>query len=68
MTRRPLTIAAGLADKPPTDWPKYDPAKPDTDFQLHQAIVLLRRMAVGPANVVPTGQKVPRQSVSRSPA
>jgi carboxyl-terminal processing protease len=68
MTRPPLPIAAGLADKPPADWPKYDPTKPDTDFQLHQAIVLLRRMTVGPANVVPTGQKVPRQSVSRSPA
>ncbi len=68
MTRPPLPIAAGQADKPPADWPKLDPNKPDTDFQLHQAIVLLRRMAAGPANVVPTGQKVPRQSVSRSPA
>jgi carboxyl-terminal processing protease len=68
MTRPALQIAAGLTDKPPSDWPKYDPTKPDTDFQLHQAIVLLRRMTVGPANVVPTGQKVPRQSVSRSPA
>jgi carboxyl-terminal processing protease len=67
-TRPPLPIAAGLADKPPTDWPKLDPNKPETDFQLHQAIVLLQRMAAGPANVVPTGQKVPRPGVARSPA
>jgi carboxyl-terminal processing protease len=68
MTRPPLPIAAGLADKPPQDWPKFDPNKPETDFQLHQAIVLLQRMAASPGNVVPTGQKVPRQAVSRSPA
>ena len=68
MTRPPLPIAAGLADKPPGDWPKLDPNKPDTDFQLHQAMVLLQRMVASPGNVVPTGQKVPRQAVSRSPA
>jgi carboxyl-terminal processing protease len=68
MTRPPLPIAAGLADKPPTGWPKLDPNKPETDFQLHQAMVLLQRMMAAPANVVPTGQKVPRQAVSRSPA
>jgi carboxyl-terminal processing protease len=69
MTRAPVAAAAGLADKPPKDWPKYDPDKPDTDFQLHQAIVLLHRMMPSPANVVPTGQKVlPRQSAPRSPA
>ncbi|MGA3400451.1 MAG: S41 family peptidase [Acetobacteraceae bacterium] len=68
MTRPPLPIAAGLADKPPKDWPKLDPNKPETDFQLHQAIVLLQRMTAGSANVVPTGQKVPRPSIARSPA
>jgi carboxyl-terminal processing protease len=68
MTRPPLPIAAGLADKPPADWPKLDPNKPETDFQLHQAMVLLQRMVASPGNVVPTGQKVPRQAVSRSPA
>jgi carboxyl-terminal processing protease len=68
MTRPPLPIAAGLADKPPAGWPKFDQDKPDTDFQLHQAIVLLHRMAAAPATLVPTGQKVPRQTVSRSPA
>ncbi len=67
-TRPPLPIAAGLADKPPADWPKLDPNKPETDFQLHQAIALLQRMVAQPANVLPTGQKVPRQAVSRSPA
>jgi carboxyl-terminal processing protease len=66
-TRPPLVIAAGLADKPPPDWPKYDVNKPETDFQLHQAIALLKRMTAAPA-VVPTGQKTPRQTVARSPA
>ncbi|HVC58905.1 MAG TPA: S41 family peptidase [Acetobacteraceae bacterium] len=68
MTRPKLAIAAGLADKPPKDWPKYDPKKPGTDFQLHQAIVLLHRMAARPGSVVPAGQQVPRQAVARSPA
>jgi len=31
-------------------------------------MVLLQRMVASPGNVVPTGQKVPRQAVSRSPA
>ena len=68
MTRPPLPIAAGLADKPPKDWPKLDPNKPETDFQLHQALILLQRMTAGPGNVVPTGQKAPRPPLARSPA
>ncbi len=68
MTRPPLPIAAGLADKPPKDWPKLDANKPETDFQLHQALILLQRMTAGPGNVVPTGQKAPRQPLARSPA
>lgn len=45
-SRRPvLAIATGIPDKPPKDWPKLDPAKPDTDFQLHEALILIRRMA-----------------------
>ena len=68
VTRPALPIAAGLADKPPKDWPKLDPAKPETDFQLHQAIVLLQRMEAAPPTVVPTGQKAAPRTVSRSPA
>jgi carboxyl-terminal processing protease len=68
MTRPALPIAAGLADKPPKDWPKLDPNKPETDFQLHQAIVLLQRMVAAPPAVVPTGEKAPPKTVSRSPA
>ena len=34
-------IAKAIPDKPPEDFPKYDPAKPNqTDFQLKQAVVL----------------------------
>jgi carboxyl-terminal processing protease len=43
--RPELPIAAGIPDKPPKDWPKFDPAKSDTDFQLHEALILVRRMA-----------------------
>jgi carboxyl-terminal processing protease len=32
-------------DKPPASWPKFDLAKPETDFQLQQSINLVRAMA-----------------------
>ena len=67
-TRPSLPAAAGLADKPPANWPKYDPDKPNTDFQLHQAIELLHRMIAQGVTLTPTGQKVPPQKVARSPA
>ena len=38
-------IAAQIPKLPPKDWPKYDPTKPATDFQLAQAIVLAKAMA-----------------------
>ena len=39
-------IAKEIPDKPPADFPKFDPAKPDTtDFQLQEAIVLAKAMA-----------------------
>jgi carboxyl-terminal processing protease len=68
MKRPALPIAAGLADKPSADWPKYDPTKPATDFQLHQATILLHRMIAQPGSVVPTGQKVAPRTVPRQPA
>ncbi len=39
-------IAKAIPAKPPEDFPKFDPAKPDTtDFQLQEAIVLAKAMA-----------------------
>jgi carboxyl-terminal processing protease len=39
-------IAKQIPAKPPEDFPKFDPAKPDeTDFQLQQAVVLVQAMA-----------------------
>jgi carboxyl-terminal processing protease len=39
-------IAKEIPDKPPENFPKPDPAKPDqTDFQLQQAVVLAKAMA-----------------------
>jgi carboxyl-terminal processing protease len=39
-------VAKQIPDKPPADFPKFDPAKPDdTDFQLQQAVVLAQAMA-----------------------
>jgi carboxyl-terminal processing protease len=38
-------IAKQIPPRPPKDFPKYDPSKPDqTDFQLQQAIVLAKAM------------------------
>ncbi len=33
---------------PPVGWPKLDHAKPATDYQLQQGLVLVRGMAAGP--------------------
>ena len=43
--RPAVPLAADIPGKPPKDWPKYDPAKPDTDFQLQQALKLVTAMA-----------------------
>ena len=34
-----------IAGKPPASWPKFDLAKPETDFQLQQGITLVHDMA-----------------------
>jgi carboxyl-terminal processing protease len=45
-------MLAEIPDKPPEGFPKFDPARPsDTDFQLQQAMVVLKAMA---ANKGPT--------------
>ena len=38
-------IAKQLPHDPPTGWPTLDPEQPSTDFQLQQALVLVRAMA-----------------------
>jgi carboxyl-terminal processing protease len=39
-------IASSIPDKPPADFPKFDPAKSDqTDFQLQEGLVLANAMA-----------------------
>jgi carboxyl-terminal processing protease len=43
----PPPIAKTIPSKPPKDFPDFDPAKPDdTDFQLQQALVVAKAMAV----------------------
>jgi carboxyl-terminal processing protease len=43
-------MVAQIPDKPPEDFPKFDPARPsETDFQLRQALDLVRAMATGKA-------------------
>ena len=37
-------IATSIPKMPPEGWPKFDPTKPDTDFQLQQGLVLARAM------------------------
>jgi carboxyl-terminal processing protease len=44
-----LPAVAHLIPKlPPSGWPAFNPAKPETDFQLLQGLVLVRAMAAGP--------------------
>ena len=38
-------IVAKIPSKPPTDFPEFDPAKPDdTDYQLQQALMVAKAM------------------------
>ena len=39
-------IVASIPKLPPENQPAYDPAKPDTDFQLQQALKVLQAMPV----------------------
>jgi carboxyl-terminal processing protease len=41
-------VAQQIPRVPTVGWPKLDPAKPATDFQLQQGLVLVRAMAAGP--------------------
>jgi carboxyl-terminal processing protease len=38
-------VAKDIPNKPPENWPTFDPAKTETDFQLQQGLVLARAMA-----------------------
>ena len=38
-------IASSIPKLPPESWPAFDPAKPETDFQLQQGLVVVRAMA-----------------------
>ena len=38
-------VAASIPTLPPETWPAFDAAKPDTDFQLQQGLVVVRAMA-----------------------
>jgi carboxyl-terminal processing protease len=40
-----LPILKSIPDRPPKGFPEFDPAKPETDFQLQQARVIARAMA-----------------------
>jgi carboxyl-terminal processing protease len=41
------SIAQQIPKLPPENWPKFDPAKPATDFQLQQGLVLVKAVAAG---------------------
>ncbi len=38
-------IASSIPKAPPDSWPAFDAAKPETDFQLQQGLVVVRAMA-----------------------
>ena len=37
-------VVKDIAKLPPANWPKYDPTKPSTDYQLQEALVVARAM------------------------
>ena len=41
-------VAATIPRLPPETWPAFDAAKPDTDFQLQQGLIVVRAMAAMP--------------------
>ena len=41
-------VAKQIPKLPPEGWPAFDPAKPATDFQLQQGLLLVHAMAAGP--------------------
>jgi carboxyl-terminal processing protease len=53
----PLTLPGGLQERiqrlPPEGFAAFDAAKPETDFQLQQALVLLRGLAAQAVPVAP---------------
>jgi carboxyl-terminal processing protease len=38
-------IVSQLPKLPPVNWPKFDPSKPSTDFQLQQGLLLVKAMS-----------------------
>jgi carboxyl-terminal processing protease len=52
VTPPPLNLPAGVAERiqrqPPEGFPTFDATKPETDFQLQQALVLARALAASP--------------------
>lgn len=38
-------VATSIPKLPPETWPAFDPAKPETDFQLQQGLIVVRAMA-----------------------
>lgn len=40
-------VARHISKLPPEGWPALDPAKPATDYQLQQGLILVRAMAAG---------------------
>ncbi len=39
------TMVHDIQKLPPENWPKFDPTKPSTDYQLQEALAVARAMA-----------------------
>lgn len=48
------TIASSITETPPADWPKFDITNPKTDYQLQEALRVIRSMAGMPPGDLPT--------------
>jgi len=49
-------VAKSIPDKPPANWPAFDPSKPGTDFQLQQGLKVVSAMASGQP-MIPASEK-----------
>jgi carboxyl-terminal processing protease len=67
--RADLPIARVLPSKPPKDFPEFDPAKPETDFQLQQALAIGKAMIAAAHDLeVQTSVTSPKNLVGRQKA
>ncbi|NIE80658.1 S41 family peptidase [Asaia sp. As-1742] len=60
------SISASIPHAPADNWPRFDPAKPATDFQLQQGLRVVRAMASLPDEALPLGQPAADKAAAKT--